>query len=75
MSAFLAGQASHVLQTLEPTVLCSSLRLVLVDSSAVSLLTYIFKTRKTFTLSGRDKSCVRAHSLPYLAHHDGDVMS
>ena len=42
----LLSQGRHVLQTSEPTVLCSSLRLVPVDSAAVSLLTYINKTNK-----------------------------
>ena len=55
------SQGSHVLQTFEPTVVCSSLRLVSVDSAAVVLLTYIYKPKTTPTLSGRDKSCVRAH--------------
>ena len=42
----LFSQGHQVLQTSELTVLCSSLRLIPVDSAAVSLLTYINKTNK-----------------------------
>ncbi len=70
----LLSQGSHVLQTFEPTVFCSSLRLVSVDSAAVSLLTRINKTDKCFNPEWHRQLMCACSSVPYLAHHGGNVM-